>query len=269
MNSRPWMKWFPGDWRRDAGVQSCSLAARGLWEEMLWIMYEAPERGYLVLRPGVSLEPDLARLVGSTPDEVDELKEQLELKGIYSRDERGIIFSRRMVHDHLISEKRSAAGRKGGNPALLNQPPNPLDKQTPDPRAPVRGETRQRTEDRVQKKSPEPPKPPTGGKRRVRTDTKKKQTRVKQNTELMVRIGKWFNRGEKTLWSLYEAEALERLMPIGGGEVAVLEAYYTAEISEGDDFRRRNLETLLNNWPGERDRAAAWKKQSKKGGKFW
>jgi len=37
-----------------------------------------------------------------------------------------------------------------------------------------------------------------------------------------------------------------------------LEAYYGATLSEREDFRRRDLATLLNNWSGELTRAAEW-----------
>ncbi|KKK83931.1 hypothetical protein LCGC14_2788450, partial [marine sediment metagenome] len=37
---RPWMKWNPSNRRADQAVQSCSLAARGLWLEMLGLMHE-------------------------------------------------------------------------------------------------------------------------------------------------------------------------------------------------------------------------------------
>lgn len=41
-----------------------------------------------------------------------------------------------------------------------------------------------------------------------------------------------------------------------------LEAYYSADIPEKDDYRRRDLSTLLNNWSGERTRAADWARRT-------
>jgi hypothetical protein len=37
-----------------------------------------------------------------------------------------------------------------------------------------------------------------------------------------------------------------------------LEAYYAADIAQRNDYRRKDLATLLNNWSGELTRAAAW-----------
>lgn len=41
-----------------------------------------------------------------------------------------------------------------------------------------------------------------------------------------------------------------------------LEAYYSADIPEKDDYRRRDLATLLNNWVGERTRASDWARRA-------
>ena len=38
--SQPWIKFYPRDWRGDQALRVVSLAARGLWIEMLSIMHE-------------------------------------------------------------------------------------------------------------------------------------------------------------------------------------------------------------------------------------
>ena len=38
--ARPWMKWYPADWRSDPGLRMCSFAARGLWADLLALMHE-------------------------------------------------------------------------------------------------------------------------------------------------------------------------------------------------------------------------------------
>lgn len=40
-----------------------------------------------------------------------------------------------------------------------------------------------------------------------------------------------------------------------------LEAYYAADLPDKDDYRRRDLSTLLNNWSGELTRARRWSEQ--------
>ena len=88
------------------------------------------------------------------------------------------------------------------------------------------------------------------------TKEEEKRLKIEKNTDLMNRIGSWFGRKPETLWSIYEAKALEQVAGnVTEEELNYLEAYYTASIEPKQDWRRRNIETLLNNWGGEIDRA--------------
>jgi len=114
--TNPWIKFYPSDWRADPALRMCSIGARGLWMEMLCIMHEAG--GYLTVN-GKELQPrQLAVLTGSTVDEVASFIEELSDAGVFSRDERGVIFSRRMLKDIAKAEEDRAAGKKGGSPKL-------------------------------------------------------------------------------------------------------------------------------------------------------
>lgn len=87
------------------------------------------------------------------------------------------------------------------------------------------------------------------------SETEKKRKRVNENSPLMVRIGDWFGQRPTTRWSLYTAEALKDIDKIPEEELLDMQFYYEANIDEKKDFRRRNIETLLNNWTSELDRA--------------
>src|SRR4051812_15795604 len=87
----PWMKFFPSDWRSDPALRMCSLAARGLWMEMLSIMHEAVPRGSLLVN-GKNMGPkQLANLCGATVRETSALLKELEVAGVFSRAEDGTI----------------------------------------------------------------------------------------------------------------------------------------------------------------------------------
>ena len=88
----------------------------------------------------------------------------------------------------------------------------------------------------------------------------KKRIRVKSNTPTMIRIGEWFGRQESTLWTIAEAEALESTNP-SPAEIDGMEGYYSAKDIGTTDYRRKDLLTLLNNWPGELDRARGYYKE--------
>lgn len=138
----PAYQWYPGDHRRDVALQACTFEARALWREMLDLMHDGEPRGYLTAG-GVPIDDaTLARMVGAPLAKVRRWREELEQRGVFSRTDAGVIYSRRMVKDEHIRQVRAAAGKQGGNPALLdkqkskqspNHPPNQTGEQNPTP----------------------------------------------------------------------------------------------------------------------------------------
>lgn len=114
----PWMKFYPSDWRADPALRSCSIAARGLWIEMLAIMHEAEPRGHLLVHGRSPTDTQLAVLAGISPDQLPDLLGELEAAGVFSRTSKGVIYSRRMTRDTKSSKTARKNGQKGGNPAL-------------------------------------------------------------------------------------------------------------------------------------------------------
>ena len=112
-DGRPSFQFYPGDWWRDTGVRICSLAARGLWMDMLCIMFDASRRGYLLANGKQMSSTMLAVRVGVSDVEVTALIAELEDAGVFSRLKDGTIYNRRMVRDADISAKRSEAGKVG------------------------------------------------------------------------------------------------------------------------------------------------------------
>jgi DNA-binding Lrp family transcriptional regulator len=118
---KPYIQFFTGDWQRDSALRVCSMAARGLWIEMLCIMHQAEPYGHLVVN-GKPLSPEiLARMVGCSPTECKRWLAELEDAGVFDRDA-GVIFSRRMVRDERIRQSRADGGKLGGNPKLMDKP---------------------------------------------------------------------------------------------------------------------------------------------------
>src|SRR5260363_277496 len=124
---RPSFQFYPADWRKDSALQSCSIAARGLWIEMMCIMHECEPYGYLSINGHASNAAQLARWVGESEKAIKGLLGELENAGVFSRTETGCIYSRRMVNDKRIRTVRAEAGELGGNPDLLKQKPGKED----------------------------------------------------------------------------------------------------------------------------------------------
>ena len=122
MAKHPWLKWFPNDWLGDEAVRACSLAAKGLWIDMLCLMHKSRKRGHLLIGDRPPTAAELARMTGASEDHVIHLLDELKTAGVFSQNDDGIIVSRRMVRDEKKAKKCAIAGRKGGgNPALRNE----------------------------------------------------------------------------------------------------------------------------------------------------
>lgn len=130
---RPAFQFYPADWRKDPALSSCSLAARGLWIELICIAHESDRYGHLSVNGRAMTPAQLARMVGESPKTFDKLLQELEDAAVFSRDEDGVIYSRRMLKDEHIRNVRAASGKQGGNPNLLKQKVKQNDKQNPTP----------------------------------------------------------------------------------------------------------------------------------------
>lgn len=109
-----WSKFWWKDWQNDLALKSCSYAARGLWMEMLAIMHAADRIGFFEISGRKVSEKQLAGLTNGSDREVRKLLAELEENGVFSVDEDGFIFSRRMVRDKENSDISAEHGRKGG-----------------------------------------------------------------------------------------------------------------------------------------------------------
>lgn len=147
------MKWYPADWRADPRLRMCSLAARGLWADLISYMHEGEPYGHLLIDGKAPSEPDIAALVARPLAEVRKAMAELGERGVYSKTEDGTIYSRRMVRDKAKAERDRENGKAGGNPHLKGQDNggvNPQDKapdkaQIPEPRNQIPEEKNFRT----------------------------------------------------------------------------------------------------------------------------
>ena len=130
---RPSFQFYPSDWLRDTALRSCSTGARGLWIDMICFMHEGSPYGYLKVAEKVILPSNLARMVGETLEVVEGWLNELKEAGVYGTDN-GAIFSRRMIRDEELRQKRAEGGKLGGNPNLkVNHKVIVEDKQNPTP----------------------------------------------------------------------------------------------------------------------------------------
>ena len=140
---QPWFKFYPSDWSGDRKLHMCSVAARGLWIELMCVMHEAEPYGFLITDGKPVTNRQIAALVGLPLTDAGKLLAELESAGVYSRDENGVIYSRRMVKDKAKSKQASDWGKGGGNPQItntdkegVNPPVNPAPNHSLKPQSP-------------------------------------------------------------------------------------------------------------------------------------
>lgn len=118
---QPYMPFYPGDWKKDAGVQLLSFFERHVWFEMLLLMHDSEERGILVVNGHPMTEEEIAMLINLDNQIFISALEQIKKRGVCGIRDDGAIFSRSMVRRAQMSQVRTEAGKMGGNPILLNQ----------------------------------------------------------------------------------------------------------------------------------------------------
>ncbi|MHB8053654.1 MAG: hypothetical protein ACYDH3_00150 [Candidatus Aminicenantales bacterium] len=116
-DGRPATLWFWDDWFSSFDVRACSLAARGLWMDMLGIMARSEIMGTLTINGKQIDGTTLSRIVGTPEAEINSLLSELEDNRVFSRLPDATIINRRMFGDsqrkELISKIKSSAGKKG------------------------------------------------------------------------------------------------------------------------------------------------------------
>ena len=133
MPKLPSFQFYPADWRKDPRLSSVSKSAKGLWMDMLCLMFESEKRGYLQVNGKAPTEEQLARMTNCTTAELSQWFSELKEAGVFSQTRDSIVLSRRMVRDEDIRKKREVAGKLGGNPNFKHGLKNPyyrrIDKQ--------------------------------------------------------------------------------------------------------------------------------------------
>jgi len=118
---RPSFQFYPGDWLNDINLRSCSLSARGLWIDLICLMHQCPKYGHLMVNHKVIPMVNLARMLGVNLTDLECWMEELECAGVFSRNESGCIYSRRMIKDENLRNIRANNGKLGGNPTLKSE----------------------------------------------------------------------------------------------------------------------------------------------------
>jgi hypothetical protein len=126
MAKLPALQFYPGDWRKDPGVRALDYEERGVWFELLLVMFESEERGKLVLNGAPMTDEMVGKLLGIHGNKWKKIKRKLEVTGVASIEEKtGTLYNRRMVRDEEVRKIHQECGRLGGNPYFHKGQSNP------------------------------------------------------------------------------------------------------------------------------------------------
>ena len=95
----PAFLFYPGDWLKDAALRSVSHTAKGVWMDLLCLMYECEPKGVLISNGKSWTVQDIIKAIGGDPRLVRNAVQELLVKGVAKRRADGAIYSKRMVLD--------------------------------------------------------------------------------------------------------------------------------------------------------------------------
>ena len=112
VNDNPWIKFYPGDWRNNLALQGCSLAARGLWVELLALMRGCPREGLLTTNCKPMTTARIAALVNAEEAEIVRLLAELEAAKVVKRIDGCIASTRMMRWAQKASDGEKSASKR-------------------------------------------------------------------------------------------------------------------------------------------------------------
>jgi len=113
MTKRPAFQFYPGDWRKDVELRSCSIAARGLWIELMCVAHECEPYGHLAINGKAMTPAQISGQTGVPAAQVKRLLDELITNGVARQTEHGVIYSKRMVGDERVRNARAEGGKSG------------------------------------------------------------------------------------------------------------------------------------------------------------
>ncbi|MDG1949878.1 MAG: conserved phage C-terminal domain-containing protein [bacterium] len=110
MINRQGFTFYPEDWLDDAKLKHCSLAAKGMWIDLLCHMHRGDPYGYMVFRNKVMSRFDIQNMLMVTNEEVfTNAFQELFDKGILLQDKAtGAYYSKRMLQEHKKNKRRAS-----------------------------------------------------------------------------------------------------------------------------------------------------------------
>ena len=113
-DGRPAILLYIQDWLSEESLKALGYAHRGLWIDMLCLMGRSPQKGFLLKPNGDPADGSwIASQRGGTTEEVERLIEDMRREAVFSTDDQGRIYNRRMRREMSVQERQSEGGKLG------------------------------------------------------------------------------------------------------------------------------------------------------------
>jgi hypothetical protein len=110
----PWIKFYPKDYLSDLELATCSAATQGVYMRLLCLMHVSNEYGYVLINGYVPATRTYAKLLQLRTSTCTNAVAELLKKGVLKQDERGALYSKRMLSDRAKREVMRERGKLGG-----------------------------------------------------------------------------------------------------------------------------------------------------------
>jgi hypothetical protein len=114
----PAFLFYASDWLTDPSLRLCSAETRGVWIDLLCLMFLSEEPGVLKIGSQILDKKGIQKLSGISQKKFSKVFDELTNFGILKQDENGRFFSKRMIQDEALRQMRRDFGKLGGNPNL-------------------------------------------------------------------------------------------------------------------------------------------------------
>jgi len=114
----PAFLFYASDWLTDPSLRLCSAETRGVWIDLLCLMFLSEEPGVLKIGSQILDKKGIQKLSGISQKKFSKVFDELTNFGILKQDEKGRFFSKRMIQDEALRQMRRDFGKLGGNPNL-------------------------------------------------------------------------------------------------------------------------------------------------------
>lgn len=117
----PAFLFYASDWLTDPSLRLCSAETRGVWIDLLCLMFLSNEPGVLIIGSQILDKKGIQKLSGISQKRFAKVFVELTNFGILKQDENGRFYSKRMIEDEALRQMRRDFGKLGGNPNLKKQ----------------------------------------------------------------------------------------------------------------------------------------------------